>query len=199
MPQFRQLPRRGSSAAVAIAAYLLLQGCAILEKAVSPETAAAPGPYVSLKEPVSKVSYRASDPGPPEAPRGRTPEAPRGKAAAVPQSKTPPGADLSGCDTNKDCLTQLKALVSDEKRDWIGQSVPVSEYASGVRLFAYRALRPSLTCRQLDLALGEIDLVTRTFRSPIPGIASEQIDRVRVLNAQVEQELRAERAKRCAA
>jgi hypothetical protein len=181
---------------VAIAACLLLQGCAILEKAVSPETAAAPGPYVSLKE---TVSYRAPDPDPPEAPRGKTPEAPRGKAAVVPQSKTPPGADLSGCDTNKDCLAQLKALVSNEKRDWIGQSVPVAEYASGVRLFAYRALRPSLTCRQLDLALAEIDIVTRTFRNPIPGIASDQVDRVRVLNAQVEQELRTERAKRCTA
>jgi hypothetical protein len=159
---------------------LLLQGCAVLEEALLP--AASPlTAQVSVKPQVSKTSYRVSHTGPSE----------------VSSSMPTPDSDLSGCDTNKDCLAQLKALVSNERRDWIGQPVPAAVFATGVRLFAYRALRPKLTCKQLELALGEIDVARRTIYNPIPGITPEQIDRVRVLNAQVEDELRTERANRC--
>ena len=158
----------------------MLQGCAILDNVLSPVGLLGPA-QVSVKPQVSKASYRVSSTGP----------------SKVSHNKTAPDRDLSGCDTNKDCLAQLKALVGNEKRDWIGQSVPAAEYATGVRLFAYRALRSTLTCKQLQLALNEIDVARRTIYNPIPGITPAQVDRVRVLNAQVEDELRTERAQRC--
>src|SRR6476646_2636258 len=133
MTDRRQLARLGSSPAVTLAAGLLLQGCAILEDALLP--AASPRTaQVSVKPQVSKTSYRISRTDPPE----------------VSPTKVTPDSDLSGCDTNKDCLAQLKALVSNDRRDWIGQPVPAAVYATGVRLFAYRALRPTLTCKQLE-------------------------------------------------
>jgi hypothetical protein len=113
--------------------------------------------------------------------------------------KTTGVGDRSACDTSSDCVAQLRALVESEKREWIGRTVPAAEYATGVRLFAYRALRARLTCKELALALNEVDAATRTLHSPIAGVTPEQVDRVRILNAQVEVELRAERARRCGA
>jgi hypothetical protein len=94
-------------------------------------------------------------------------------------------------------MVQLKALISNPSRTWIGQSQPPVEYATGTRLFAYRALRNQLTCRQLRAALTEIAAADKTFRAPAPGVSAAQAKRVLTLNSEVEQELRAEQASRC--
>jgi hypothetical protein len=91
----------------------------------------------------------------------------------------------------------LKALVEDPKRSWIGHRLPPPEYADGLRQYAYRVLRAKLDCRELATALDEIGAVTRLYRDPVPGVAPEQIARVRALNVKVQAELRAEHSSRC--
>src|SRR5256885_8926141 len=49
------------------------------------------------------------------------------------------------CPTPEKCAAQLKILVRTV-RDWIGQPQSAEGYATGTRLFAYRALRKHLTC-----------------------------------------------------
>jgi hypothetical protein len=105
--------------------------------------------------------------------------------------------DMSGCGNSNACLSQLKALVDDPTHKWIGQALAPVDYASGVRLFAYRALRPKLTCQELTLGLTEIGAAATTFGRPVPGVTPENATRVRLLNSQVDNELRAERSRRC--
>jgi hypothetical protein len=88
-------------------------------------------------------------------------------------------------------------LLDDPSRKWIGQPQTPAEHADGTRQFAYRALRTKLTCSELVLAINDIVAATRTLRMPVAGLTPEQVVQVRSLNAEVEAELRAERASRC--
>jgi hypothetical protein len=94
-------------------------------------------------------------------------------------------------------LARLKALLDDPRRKWVGQSQPPAEHANGTRQFGYRALRMKLSCSELALAIGELGAATKTFSAPVQGVAPDQVASVRALDAQVEAELRAERASRC--
>ena len=69
--------------------------------------------------------------------------------------------------------------------------------ANGVRFFAYRALRPRLTCSELTTALHEVTIAKAAFAGPVPGLLPDQIGRARTLSAQVEAELKTERSTRC--
>jgi hypothetical protein len=168
-----------------IAAALTLPGCAILQNVVA-HSVHTPIRQVAGKQ-VAGKAYRSMPPY----------RSARARPTKALRSKTAVSGEKPGCDTSSDCLSRLRALVESEKREWIGRTVPPAEYATGVRLFAYRALRSRLTCKELGLALAEIDLATRTLHGPIAGVTTEQIGRTRILNAQIEGELRAERARRC--
>jgi hypothetical protein len=100
----------------------------------------------------------------------------------------PPEADP--CATPKDCALHLKKLVSDPKRDWIGQPQSPDAYANGTRLFAYRALRKKLTCNELQRAVEDT-------KAAISSLQEARYERVRTLVVDVSRELNAERAKRC--
>jgi hypothetical protein len=94
-------------------------------------------------------------------------------------------------------MAQLKALIDDPARGWIGKTSSPAEYATGTRLFAYRALRAQLTCPQLTTARGEIEAAGKTFRAPVAGVTPLQARRLLALNAEVERELGTEFAARC--
>lgn len=94
-------------------------------------------------------------------------------------------------------MVQLKAMVEDPSRSWIGKPQSPVEYANGTRLFAYRALLKLLTCPQVAIALDEVASAANTFRGPVTGVDAVLAKRVLALNAQVEQELETERAVRC--
>jgi hypothetical protein len=129
-------------------------------------------------------------------------ERPTGNVASEPKTamtRPDTGGELIGCGNSNACLSQLKALVDDPTHKWIGQTLAPVEYASGVRLFAYRALRATLSCYELTLGLAEIEAADATFSRPIPGVTPENAARVRLLNSQVDGELRAERSMRCKA
>jgi hypothetical protein len=100
--------------------------------------------------------------------------------------------DAATCATPEECATQLKILVSDPIRGWVGQPQSPDGYANGTRLFAYRALKKKLTCDELGRALTEMDAAS-------PSLQAARYDTARKLMSGVRHELGAERTKRCAA
>src|SRR6185295_18995598 len=60
---------------------------------------------------------------------------------------TPP-PEHEGCGTPAQCKSALKHMVDNPKRGWVGHQQPAVAYTDGTRLFAYRALRTKLTCRE---------------------------------------------------
>lgn len=105
----------------------------------------------------------------------------------------------SGCGTPAQCRSALKAMVDSPKRGWVGQKMPPDAYTDGTRLFAYRALRKRLNCRELSLAVDEVRAVSKSLNGPIPGISADQASRTRALNTEVQSELIRERSARCRA
>lgn len=110
-----------------------------------------------------------------------------------------PAPAYEDCGTAAQCKAVLKTLIDDRDRSWVGQQQPAAAYANGTRLFAYRALRKKLNCRELGLALDEVGLTAKAYSWPVPGLTQEQTTRTRALSAQVEGELTKERAARCRA
>jgi hypothetical protein len=104
--------------------------------------------------------------------------------------KSADASDANTCPTAEKCAAQLKILVSDPVRDWIGQPQPPDSYANGTRLFAYRALKKKLTCDELGRALAETDAAA-------PSLQGARYDAPRKLLAEVTRELSVEKGKRC--
>ena len=90
------------------------------------------------------------------------------------------------------------SLLADRERTWIGRPQSPWDHADGTRQFAYRALRGKLTCKELTLAIDEIAKAMQALVAPV-GMVSDQVARVRALDAQVHDELRTEHGSRCRA
>ena len=54
-----------------------------------------------------------------------------------------------------------------------------------------------LTCKELALAIDEIAKAMGAWVAPVAGVTLDQVARVRALDAQVQDELRAEHGSRC--
>jgi hypothetical protein len=171
----KRIPIAVTAAAGIAAVGMILAGCAVIENLASPSVAAN-----NRQERIRKTSYVAPH-----------------EVAKSPRNQPTDEPDLSGCGTNNDCRSQLKELLAEDSLTWISRSPSTAELSTGARLLAYRTLRPKLTCGQLTHALADVDVVTRTLHNPVQDVSADQVDRVRILNAQVENELRAEQAKRC--
>lgn len=104
--------------------------------------------------------------------------------------KEPPEAPA--CKGAEKCAAHLRKLVSNPKRDWVGQRHAPEAYTDGTRLFAYRALKPKLTCAELARAYAET-------REAAPALKGDAHAATRKLMADVSAELRAERQRRCKA
>jgi hypothetical protein len=94
------------------------------------------------------------------------------------------------CPTPQQCAAQLRTMVADPKRDWVGQPQSADGYADGTRLFAYRALRKKLTCSELKRALDETTAATSLLQSG-------RYEKAHTLATTVSGELKAEHGKRC--
>jgi hypothetical protein len=103
-----------------------------------------------------------------------------------------PGAthEADACPTPEKCATQLRILVSDPVRNWVGQPQSAEAYANGTRLFAYRALKKKLTCDELRRALVETETAGPSLQGP-------RYEGARKLMSEVRRELGAEKTKRC--
>lgn len=81
-------------------------------------------------------------------------------------------------------------MVGDPKRDWIGRPQSPDDYANGTRLFAYRALRKKLTCKELKGAMEDTKAAAVLLQSP-------HHERARALTTTVARELKSEQDRRC--
>jgi hypothetical protein len=102
----------------------------------------------------------------------------------------PASADAGGCPTPEACTVELKKMVSEPRRDWIGRPQSAEAYANGTRLFAYRALRKKLTCGELKTALDDTSSAAALLQAP-------HQERARTLATTVSRELKSEHDRRC--
>jgi hypothetical protein len=125
------------------------------------------------------------------------------KLAASPPVKPRAGASpprqAAACKTDSDCVVILSALIKDPKRAWIGQPQSAADYANGTRFFAYRALRRTLTCRELTRASRDLDVATTRLQAPSSEVTAAQAASALSLARAVKTELMSERAGRCGA
>ena len=96
------------------------------------------------------------------------------------------------------CVARLRRLVAGPDRSWIGRPEQPASFADGTRLFAYRALRTKLGCRDLALALADVRASTRLLQSA-SGIAPERVQKANALAADIAAELGSEHNLRCKA
>jgi hypothetical protein len=172
--------------------------------ATKPSTAGAanetqqPAKTATRAEP-PKTAARAEPPktaARPEPAKTATRQEPAKTAArATPLPATP--TETSACAEGGDCMAQLKRMVDGTNRTWVGRAEPPQQIADGTRLFAYRALRPNLNCRELGLALTEIDTSRKRLQDPASAISPDRVERVAALAADVAGELKTEHAGRC--
>ena len=104
--------------------------------------------------------------------------------------KVSSGTETDTCSTPEKCTAQLRKMIDDPKRDWVGQVQPPDIYANGTRLFAYRALRKKLSCSELKRALEET-------KAAMPSLEPARYARVRTLITDVARELNVEHGNRC--
>jgi hypothetical protein len=185
------LSRRAVAAsAIALSALFStsLGGCAWIEavwsSAAEPVEAAAPRRHAARDVRIARPAAK---------PKSKKVALQRPAEAPPAQPSAPRQAD-DGCEQ---CVLQLKALIEDSTRSWIKRREPPVALATGVRMFAYRALRERLDCAELHAGLDEMEDAARTFNEPQPGLSQEQIVRVKTLSADVASELRQEAAQRC--
>jgi len=98
--------------------------------------------------------------------------------------------EADSCPTPEKCATQLRILVTDPVRNWVGQPQSADAYANGTRLFAYRALKKKLSCDELRRALVETEAAGPSLQGP-------RYEAARKLMSDVRRELGAERTRRC--
>ena len=115
----------------------------------------------------------------------------------APETLPAPTVENESCGNPAQCRSALKKLVDSPKRGWVGQQQSPAAYTDGTRLFAYRALRTKLNCRELSAALTEVRAASKSLAGEVPGVSPDQISRTRALNGQVEGELAKERGVRC--
>lgn len=92
----------------------------------------------------------------------------------------------------------LKSLRADKSRNWVSQKPDASTYAAGVRLFAFRLEKSSLSCEELTTGVHEADAAPRVLKSAASkSLTPAQISRGMMLSAEIGRELANERARRC--
>jgi hypothetical protein len=112
--------------------------------------------------------------------------------SSSPETSNNPAA---GCvDDSKHCIDKrmstLKVMVADQKRSWVYQQESPASYATGVKLFAYRATKTQLTCGELSHGRQETaDAAVSLKSGSVPGMNDSRLAQVRDMSAQVSKEL----------
>lgn len=183
------VPSRSFPLAAVLLAPVMLAGCAH-DRAAEYRTSAK-DPAVASWQSVTRVAEHKPSPKPaPKTVAPKTVEKTPPRVAARP-------ANPLICPDGSDCLAELKNLVNGADRSWVGQPEPPQKFANGTRLFAYRALRPKLSCRELNLALTEIDVAARLALNPGSTLNADRAEKIALLAADVTQELSDEQQGRC--
>jgi hypothetical protein len=109
---------------------------------------------------------------------------------------------LSCVDDSAHCINArqaaLNALLADKDRAWVKRkSIHAREHASGVRLFAFRSTKATLSCEELAYGRREAEAAPKALKGQ-PDLSSAQISRATLLAREVQRELAAEmRRRRC--
>jgi hypothetical protein len=205
-PLFLRARRGAIGAGLSMAFGLAAPGCAVLDETQGP--VARYTQTSSLKDPYARAAVPSAKPRLADKPAAERKAADTGAAdrpvdnrltvASIPPPtpKLQP-ANETACVNVEDCASVLKAMIEDPERGWMTRSADATTLANGVRLFAYRALRPKLSCIELTTAFHEVSIGMAAFAGPVAGLAPHQVERARLLTAQVEVELKLERAQRC--
>jgi hypothetical protein len=176
------------------------------KKPAAPDVAAvvpAPKPAPQPAEPSAQPQPEPAPEPRPEPQAEQRPEPkpeplPEPRAAPVPEpsreARADPNAELCGEQT---CAALFRAMIDSPDRAWIRERDTPARLATGVRIYAYRTLRPRLTCEELSLGIKDVIQAAAALSYPVEGFASEQLTRLQIVAAQVETELRAERKARC--
>jgi hypothetical protein len=162
--------------ALAVAA---LQGACCLFASDLPMRFAPDTSVVSLQTAPTVVEPTTSKPGKTSPPRRQDSE------------------PLASCRGDTDCARILAALINDPKRGWLGQPQSAAEYANGTRFFAYRALRHTLTCRELILASQDLTIAADRLRAPDTAVSAARAASALSLSTAIASELRNEISDRC--
>lgn len=91
----------------------------------------------------------------------------------------------------------LRAMLSDPQRVWVQRTPSAEAYASGVRLFAFKKTKKSLTCPELGVGIREASGARASLRSASARLSPAQIARGAMLGDEVARELTREKKRRC--
>jgi hypothetical protein len=110
-------------------------------------------------------------------------------------------AGLGCVDDSPECVsrrqTTLRHLVDDPGRTWVTEAASPEAYASGVRLFAFKAKKAELTCGELAHGRREAEGARAALRSAGAKLTPAQIARGAILAGEVAKELQGEMSRRC--
>jgi len=143
-----------------------------------------PMPYAGYTSIAPLQSTPAAEPRPSKLATNTT--EPRRQAAAP-----------ASCKDNYDCVKLLDSLINDPKRDWLAEPQSAAEYANGARFFAYRALRQTLSCRELVLASQDLTVAKARLSAPSKAVSAARAAAALSLSTSVATELRNEMTERC--
>jgi hypothetical protein len=112
-------------------------------------------------------------------------------------------AGLSCVDDSPQCIerrqTTLKSMLSDKERSWVKEAPTPQAHASGVRLFAFRSAKATLTCDELVHGRREAEAAPRALQGQ-RGLSPAQVSRAALFAAEVQRELTTEiKRRRCRA
>jgi hypothetical protein len=88
-------------------------------------------------------------------------------------------------------------MVNGPDRSWIGHRESAQSLTSGVRMFAYLALRENLTCAELAMALEDLESVMKMFDQPVHAVSAEAGTLVVDRASEAWWRLKAEKVARC--
>jgi len=91
----------------------------------------------------------------------------------------------------------LGVLINDPNRGWLTEPQSAVEYANGARFFAYRALRRTLSCRELILASQDLTIAATRLSAPGTTVSAARAASALSLSMAVAAELRNELTDRC--
>ncbi len=88
-------------------------------------------------------------------------------------------------------------MMADRRRTWVQRPPSAEAYASGVRLFAFKKSKKSLTCDELGLGIREASGARASLRRAADRLSPAQIARSAMLGDEVSRELSREKKRRC--
>ena len=114
------------------------------------------------------------------------------------------GKSSYGClDDSKGCVDQrqasLKLLLADKGAAWTRHPATAEDYASGVRMFAYKSRKRELACPDLHRGRSEADAAGPALMGASGRLSPAQISRAKMFASEVSRELTTEARRRCKA